>query len=67
MRVADFAAARDVKPPPRWISPTRPLRELMEQAHSGEKQVGDRCGDFQSVQILRKPSVSDLLESEHPF
>lgn len=38
MRGADFAAARDVKPAPRWISPTRPVRELMDLAQVPESR-----------------------------
>src|SRR5450432_1147718 len=49
----------------RQLSHTRAL--CMEQPTPHDKQVGERCGDLEPVQILRDASVTDLLEAKDPL
>ena len=49
----------------RQLSPTPSLR--IEQPPARQEQIRQRCGDFQSVQVLRQASVTHLLKAEDPL
>src|SRR5215831_20172043 len=46
-------------------APTRLLRR--HQSPADHVEVGQRGGDFQTVQVLGKTAIADLLEAEHTF
>src|ERR1019366_5792944 len=54
-----FLAAQ---PRVRQLSPTPSL--CIEQSPARQEQIRQRCGDFQSVQVLRQASVTYFLKAE---
>lgn len=46
-------------------SPPHSLR--IRQSPARQEQIRQRCGDLQSVQVLRQASVTNLLKAEDPF
>jgi len=49
----------------RRLSPTRSL--CIEQSPPYQEQIRQRCGDLQSMQVLRQASVIHLLKAKDPL
>src|SRR5271156_3273550 len=51
-----------------WMRHLSPALALcMQQSPSHQEQIRQRCGDLQSMQVLRQASVTHFLKAEDPL